>query len=153
MYLLFVPIIGYINTNTHQYYIQLKGLVKANFEGHKEELLQVKMKLLFFHFYFYPFKKKLNSHKKETVKKETSVKRKQKLKLKAGMKLLKVFKIKQFYVDVDTGNFTNNAKLYPLFAFLNYKVGGFHINFEGRNHLVLKIQTRPIHLINSFINL
>ncbi len=71
---------------------------------------------------------------------------------RTGLRLLKSFRIKQFLLNVDTGNCISNAKLYPVFAFLNYRVGGFNINFQGRNQLVLHIQNRPIHIIRSFIN-
>ena len=54
---------------------------------------------------------------------------------------------------MDTGNCILNAKLYPLFALLNYYTGNFYINFQGRNQLVLLVKNRPIDIIKSLINL
>ncbi len=53
---------------------------------------------------------------------------------------------------MDTGDVVKNAKLYPAFAFLNYHVGGFNINFQGRNQLAVRLQNRPIDIIKLFIN-
>lgn len=57
-----------------------------------------------------------------------------------------------FYLNIDTGDCISNAKLYPLFAFFNYKGGNFNINFEGKNRLALHIQNRPIKIIKTFFN-
>lgn len=68
------------------------------------------------------------------------------------IRLLKTFKVKNVSCSIDTGDFTLNAKLYPVFMLFNHHFGNFSINFEGRNHLQLHIQNRPIYLINYFIN-
>lgn len=150
VYILLRPVVLYINTITNQYYLQLKGLAKASIEGDKEELVRVRLKVLFLNFSFYPLRK---SNSKETNSKREDVKkRRKKLGFRRGLRLLKTFRVKQFLLNVDTGNCVSNAKLYPLFIFLNYRTGGFNINFEGRNQLVLQMQNRPIYLIRSFIN-
>ena len=152
-YLLLVPIILSINTQKNDYYIQLKGLAKANFEPHEEELLRIKLKVFFMTFYFYPIDE---YYKRKRVKKLKSKKHKIKsrkhLSLKKGLQVLKTFKVKQFVIDMDTGDVVKNAKLYPAFAFLNYHVGGFNINFQGRNQLAVRLQNRPIDIIKLFIN-
>ncbi len=152
-YLLLVPIILSINTQKNDYYIQLKGLVKANIEPHEEELLRIKLKVFFMTFYFFPIDE---YYKRKRVKKLKSKKHKTKsrkrLSLKKGLQVLKTFKVKQFVIDMDTGDVVKNAKLYPAFAFLNYHVGGFNINFEGRNQLAVRLQNRPIDIIKLFIN-
>jgi len=66
-------------------------------------------------------------------------------------RVLRSFKIKNLIIDIDTGDWTLNAKLYPIFSFLNFTVGSFNINFEGRNRMVLHMQNRPISIIKSFI--
>ncbi len=152
-YLLLVPIILSINTQKNDYYIQLKGLAKANFEPHEEELLRIKLKVFFMTFYFYPIDE---YYKRKRVKKLKSKKHKTKsrkrLSLYKGLQVLKTFKVKQFVIDMDTGDVVKNAKLYPAFAFLNYHVGGFNINFQGRNQLAVRLQNRPIDIIKLFIN-
>ena len=102
-------------------------------------------------FYIYPLKKKrLNKQKKDKEKYLT--KSKKHLSFTRIFKILKTFKTKEFYLNIDTGNCILNAKLYPLFALLNYNTGNFHINFQGRNQLVLIIKNRPIDIIKSIIN-
>ena len=73
--------------------------------------------------------------------------------IKKVRRMLRTFKVKEFLLDFDSGNCITNAKLYPVFVYLNYQIGGFHINFQGRNQLVLQLHNRPIHIIKSFINI
>lgn len=147
---LFIPMELYIDTNTNQYYARLKGLAIASIEQDKEEIFRIRLKIPFKDFLFYPLKK-LGMPKKSTKKKRKK-KSKGRLTPKTMLRLLKSFKIKKLKVDIDTGDCITNAKLYPVFAFLDYYIGGFHINFEGRNQMVLLLRNRPIYIIRSFIN-
>ncbi|MEK6152268.1 hypothetical protein WIW50_03370 [Flavobacteriaceae bacterium 3-367] len=140
-----------MDTATQRYDLSFGSLAKANLEMHKEELLRIKLTLLFMKFYLYPLKWK-RAPKKKTQKKKKVGKSKKSLGLRKGLRMLKSFKVKRLLVDLDTGNCTSNAKLYPLFVFLDYHIGSFHINFEGRNRMALHIQNRPIRIIKSFIN-
>lgn len=149
--LLLVPIQIYINTANNQYYLQLKGVARANLEGDTEEVIRIKLKVFFTNFYFYPLKK-IGAAKPKKLKKSTVKKPKKGIPVKKIRRVLNSFKVKELFVDIDTGDYISNAKLYPVFAFLNYYRGGFNINFEGRNQVVLFIQNRPIHIIKSFIN-
>lgn len=151
IYVLLVPIDLLINTNTNQYYIQIKGLAKASLEKDNVEILRIKLRMFFMNFYFHPLKYIGLTEKKKIVKKN-KVKRKRKIGLKKSLQILKSFKVKRFDLEMDTGDYTLNAKLYPVFAFLNYNVGHFKVNFEDRNQLVLHLQNRPIDIIKSFIN-
>jgi len=148
MYVLLAPIALYINTTKNEYYIKLPGLAKASIEEHKKELLRIKLKVLFLNFYFYPLRK--NSDGKKQIEKRRT--RSRKIGIQTGLRVLKSFKIKRLYLDIDTGDSIANAKLFPLFAFINYKIGNFNINFEGENQMTLYIQNRPIRIIKSFIN-
>lgn len=149
IYLLFLPIVLVIDTNLNQYFIQLQGLAKLNFEAHDKEVLKLKLKVLFLNFSFYPLKKDIKSPEK----KATKIKKKKRMRLKTAYKFLKSFKVKRFKLNIDTGNCITNAKWYPIFYFLNYKIGGFNINFEDKNELVLYLQNRPIYILKSFINI
>ncbi len=152
-YLLLMPIILSINTQKNEYYIQLKGLAKANIEPDEKEIIRIRLKVFFMTFYFFPIEE---YYKRERVKKLKPKKHKTKSRkhfgLSKGLKVLKTFKIKQFVIDIDTGNVITNAKLYPAFAFLNYHIGGFNVNFQGRNQLAVRLQNRPIDIIKLFIN-
>jgi hypothetical protein len=152
-YLLLVPVVLFINTNTNEYYVQIKGFIKGNIEADKKELFRIKIKVFFFNFSIYPLKKTKKINKDNKPNNNELKKNKKRMSFKAGLRLLKSFKIKKLRLNIDTGDCITNAKLYPLFAFLNFKVGGFNINFNGENQLVLKIQNRPINIIKSFINI
>lgn len=141
-----------INTNTNQYYIQLRGLAKASIEKHPIEILRIKLNLFFINYYFYPLRFIGINEKKKNIAKEKN-KTRSKIGLIKGLQLLKSFKIKRFDLNIDTGDYTLNARLYPLFLFLNNGVGHFQVNFENRNQFVLHVQNRPIDIIKSFINL
>ncbi len=152
-YLLLMPIILSIDTANNEYYIQLKGLARAYIEPHKEEIIRVKLKVFFMRFYFYPINEYYKRKKIKKLKsKKQKTKRRKNLGIHKGLKVLKTIKVKQFELDMDTGNVIINAKLYPAFAFLNYYKGGFNINFIGRNRLVVRLQDRPIDIIKVFIN-
>ncbi|MFO7673214.1 MAG: hypothetical protein R6V74_05850 [Lutibacter sp.] len=153
-YLSMMPIVLFIDTKTNQYYLQVKGLVKASIESHDEELISIRLKVFFLSFYFYPLRNIVIGNKKKTLK---SIENKKKIgkgiSFKKGLRMLKSFKVKRLLIDIDTGDCILSAKLYPLFAMLNYHVGGFSVNFQGRNRVELHIYSRPIYLIKSFINL
>lgn len=151
IYLLIMPIVVCIDTLKNQYYIQLWGLAKASIEGHHEKLLRIKLKVTFFNFYFYPLEYKTPIKKKKTLKRNVKKKRIG-VSVEKSIRILKSFKVKKILLDIDTGNCISNAKMYPVFAFLNQYSGNFNINFQGRNQLVLYIQNRPIHILKSFIN-
>ncbi len=152
-YLLLMPIILSIDTANNEYFIQLKGLASAYIEPHEEEILRVKLNVFFMRFYFFPIDEIIKRNKVKKIKpKKHKTKRRKHLGIHKGLQVLKTFKVKQFAIDMDTGDVIQNSKLYPAFAFLNYYKGGFNINFEGRNRLVVRLQNRPIDIIKLFIN-
>lgn len=152
---LFVPIAFYIDTDSEQYYIKFGALAKAIIEPHKTEIIAIRIKMPFFQYYVYPFQAKKKSKKKVSLAKHKKLKKGTTYveKFKIVRRLLRSFKVKRFLLDIDTGDCISNAKLYPVFALLDYKMGGFKVNFEGRNRLALHITNRPIYIIKSFINL
>lgn len=152
IYLLFMPIILLIDTTSNQYYIQIQGLLKASLEAHKEELIRIKLTVFFLKFYFYPLKNTGSKKKPKTVVNKVK-KRGRTVNFQTGIRLLKSFKIKKLLIDIDTGNWILNAKLYPLIVLLKNYIGNINVNFQGRNQLILCIQNRPINIIKSFINL
>ncbi|RIV34255.1 hypothetical protein D2V08_09515 [Flagellimonas lutimaris] len=144
--LLFVPIQIFIDTDTGKYYAGLGGLAKASFESDEKELLRVRLKVLFYEHCFYP----LTKPSKPTKSKKTKPKRR--IKFRQMVRLLKSFEVKRFALDMDTGDYVVNAKMYPIFVFLNQYVASFHINFENHNRLVVDIRNRPYRILKTFIN-
>ena len=153
LYLLLLPIVIVIDTISDQYYVHLKGLAKANVIADEKELFKIKLKVFFFNFSFYPLKKKKTTLDGKSKEKRVKKKSGRRVKFKTGLRVLKSFKIKQFYLNLDTGDCICNAKLYPIVAFLNHYEGNFHINYQGSNQLVLVLENRPIRIIKSFINI
>ena len=149
--LLLMPIVLFMDTATNQYYLQLPGLAKASIESHEEEFIRIKLKLFFLSFYFFPLKNKGSKKSKKTENKVVKKSGKS-VDFAKGLQLLKSIRVKRLLVDIDTGDCILNAKLYPVFTFLNYKTGKFNINFEGKNRLALHLYSRPIYLIKSFFN-
>lgn len=150
IYLLFARITLFINTSTNQYFIKLQGICKINAEINETEILKLHLHLFILNFNFYPLRPDKKKKRKSKKKKKKS---RIHLTFKQAYRLIKSFKVKRFYLDLDTGDSITNAKLYPVFSLLNYKLGNFNVNFNGRNKLVLHIQNRPIYIIKSFINL
>lgn len=151
--LLFVPIVLVVNTKTNQYYLQLKGLLTASVVQDTEELIVINLKLLFFNFKLFPLRWKKSRSLNRRNGSWTQSFSKRKFDLNKIIRLLKSFKIRALYLNLDTGCSITNAKLYPAFAFLNYYRGGFHINFMGQNTLALEIENRPVRLLRAFINI
>ena len=145
--LLFAPIQIYIDTDTVKYYVGIKGLAKASLEPDKKELIRVRLKVLFYERCFYPIKK---SSKPKLPEKKAKPHRK--IKFGKILRVIKSFEVRRFELDLDTGDYIANAKLYPVFMLLNHYVASFHINFENRNKLLIDIRNRPYRILKSFIN-
>ncbi|WP_243472712.1 hypothetical protein [Winogradskyella sp. MH6] len=152
MYLLLMPMILVIDTNNEQYYIQLKGLARADVIKDDKEIFIIRLKLFFLKFYIHPLKAK-KEKKSETSKAIKVDKKTKKLSFRTVIRIIKSFKVTQFYMNIDTGDCIANSKLYPVFSFLNYQFGGFHVNYKGQNTLVLAVENRPIRIIKSFFNI
>jgi hypothetical protein len=155
IYLLFVPIILFIDTVNNNYYLQINGITKASILYDADAIIKITLKVFFLNFNFYPIKAQLSKGKKAKTKKKKN--RRQKAKVffqkRTILRIIRSFSVKKFAVDIDTGNCIQNAKLYPLFALLNLTKSNFRINFEGKNSLLLCVENRPIRLIRSFINI
>ena len=66
--------------------------------------------------------------------------------LLAGWSVFRSFRVKQFYLNLDTDNFTTNAMLVPLFYHLSKPNRRLEVNFLGEFGLVLQVY-------NSFGNM
>jgi len=149
--LLLIPIVLCIDTNTNQYYIQLQGLAKASIEAHEKEIVRIKLNIFFSKYYFYPLKN-LGSDKPKKIEGNKKEKEKKGIGFVQSIRILKAFKVKRLLLNIDTGDCILNAKLYPVFALLNFSVGTFRVNFNNQNSMELRMLSRPIYIIKSFIN-
>ena len=156
--LLWVPIILTIDTLTNTYELRLKGLAWARVEPDEETLIRIRIRIGFYQFDIDPIDKWVNRRKRKRITAHTPKPKKREKKpsrfnFQLLWRLLKTFQVKRFLWKLDTGDCVLNARLYPAFALMDYYVGGFQINFEGSNRLLLEVHNRPIHIITSFINL
>lgn len=150
--LIWMPVVLHLNTSTNEYYVHLKGLAKASLEPDKEEIMVLRLEIFFLKFNFYPLRKRKMASKKKMVEPNKSNYRKSRIRLQTALRVLRSFKVKKFLLNIDTGDCISNAKLYPLFALLNYRIGGFRVNFDGRNEMIIHIQNTPLRIIKSIIN-
>jgi hypothetical protein len=81
-------------------------------------------------------------------------KRKKKVKLsrmlKKMIRVIRTFRVTEWQLAVDTGDYTLNAQLYPL-NYLPYAFEHLDINFRDTNFLVLKIRNRPWKILRAFL--
>lgn len=125
-----MPMILVVDTNNEQYYVQMKGVARADVIKDDKEIFIIKLKLFFFKFYIHPLKAK--KEKKPEITKAVKVDKKtKKLSFRTIVRIMRSFKVKKFYINIDTGDCITNSKLYPVFAFLNYQFGGFHVNYKA----------------------
>jgi hypothetical protein len=150
-YLLFLPLDLVVNTSQNQYYVRAGLIARARFLADENYLLRIELKTLGIPYNYYPLRKKKKKVKETKPKKRQSVKFKRSY-IHTGIRLIKSFELKQLAINLDTGDYVTNAKLYPFFGFLNYVGGNFQLNFKGYNYLHLHLQNRPIRIIKSFIN-
>ena len=66
------------------------------------------------------------------------------------MRVFKTFRVTEWRLAIDTGDYTHNAYLYPV-NFLPYAFKHLDINFRDENYLVLQIRNRPWKMIYAFL--
>ncbi|MEC7263719.1 MAG: hypothetical protein VXW38_08255 [Bacteroidota bacterium] len=147
--LLFVPIQIYIDTDAAQYFFRLKGLLKFSLEPDEKEIIRARMRFLWKDRSFYPLARSLKPKKQPDKKKQKSSRRK--FGIWKIFRVLKSFEVREFICDLDTGDYIINAKMYPVFTFLNRYRGHFNINFQDRNHLLVDLRNRPIWIIKAIV--
>lgn len=144
IYLLFIPIIIFIDTETNEYSLEYKGIAKATIESDNEEIVKIKLNVFFFNFYYYPLQY-INTEQFKTLKFKN-------LNINRMIEVIKTFKIKKLYINIDTYDCILNSKLYPISQFLKYYIGEININYLGKNRMMLQFKSRPIYIIKSIIN-
>lgn len=91
-----------------------------------------------------PGKKKTTLHKKKLRKKGSRFQKVKKL-----LRVLQTFRVTEWKLALDTGDFTRNAQLYPL-NFIPYAAEHLHINFTGETYLLVKIRNRPWNILIAY---
>ncbi|WP_407139095.1 hypothetical protein [Aquimarina sp. 2-A2] len=150
--LLWIPVSLYINTHKNEYKLTIQNIATASLQNDIEHLIRIKLSVLFWKFYFYPFKEnisyKYKARGKVVTSKSTSIIRFDKV-----LKMLRSFKLKKLLLDIDTGDCITNVKLFVFFRSIkSFIKGTFEINFEGNNQFELHMENRGIFLLTSLIS-
>jgi hypothetical protein len=139
LWILFVPVILYTNTERMRFLLTLPGIFRAVVVP-KGGLFQIKGWVFFIPFKFNPFKQK---RKKETQKPRKKKKKKGRWwtgNLQTMRAALRGFRIKRLEADIDTDDFTMNAWLVPVFSAINQENIHLQVNFEGHQSLLLDMR-------------
>ena len=107
-------------------------------------------KVFFFEKEWHPSQGKPKAKKKKAVKKKKAAIRLGQL-WGLAKNMLRAVDVKRFYIDWDTDDFIQNARLYPAFQLLSGGNRQLHINFMGKQELAILLQTRPYRLAWAFL--
>lgn len=66
-------------------------------------------------------------------------------------RVMRTFKLRFFYLDVDTDDFVYNAYWYPLFRVLSSPTRKLNINFAGRNRCAFEVHNRVYDVLIALI--
>ncbi len=149
LWLLFGPVIIFVNTKTNKYHLSLPGIFKAAVVPSKG-LVQVRVWIFFIPFRFDPF-----SMKKKDNKEKKPGRKKKRFRISGGLNmarnLLHAIRIRKLHLDIDTDDVILNARLIPVFSAVNSRNIRMQANFEGNASLLLDVRTRLGALLWAFI--
>lgn len=138
IWLLFVPVILYTNTDRNRYLLTLPGIFRAVLVPY-EGLFRIRGWIFFIPFKFNPFKqRKRKKEQKPRKKKKKRFWRSGNFRTMKGA--LRALRIRKLEADIDTDDFTLNAWLVPVFSAVNQENIHLHVNFEGQQSLLLDLR-------------
>ena len=149
---LFLPIGIVINTDKKEYYIKQPLIFKTQIVSDTENILKIRVRILFIPIAIYPFKLK---GKTSDIKKKTSKKKKRRKIRKPYQlfrKLIQAIKIKRMNADIDTGNFPLNAQLIPIVQLINGNRINININFEDQVRADIYVVTHLYKLLMARVS-
>ena len=151
LWILFVPVIVFLDTQGNRYSMTLPGIFHARLVP-TAELFMIRGSVFFIPYRFNPFKirrKAVKEAKEKTKRKKRSFKASEGLSL--GRNMLHAIRIRKLHLDVDTDDFTLNAWLIPIFSAVNSENIRLQANFEGNATLLLDLRTSLGALIWAFL--
>lgn len=150
VFLLVTPLSLRIDTWRQQYYVQVRGLVRCQLVWKEGPLLE--MRVPFYRFSIDPLKLAAKKKKPERKKEKCQTRKgSSTLSFHKVMRILKSFRVREFRLDIDTADVMWNARLYPLFFYLNSNRRHTQINYRGENGLVLHLEIRAIRVLRAFV--
>jgi len=148
-FLLFAKIRIEIDSNTSELSLKWGYLAKAYLIIEEKDLI-IRLRLLFFQKDLYPityFKQRFAQIRRAKKQDLKSLKRQFRL----LRQLASSFRLKVFWVNLDTDDYSWNALLFPIFHFLSKDTCRFQINYEGIVELHLIIENRGIRIIKTLL--
>jgi hypothetical protein len=154
-WVLFGPIIIFINTGTSRYHLALPGVFKIAVVP-SDGLFHIRGRAFFIPWRYNPFKPKKEKEDGKPGKKTKQPKKRGGLKIRSGSlrmagDLLRSFRIRKLDLDLDTDDVILNAWLVPAFSMVNSENIRMRVNFEGNASLLLDLRTRLGALLWIFI--
>lgn len=148
IYLLFAPFFVEINSDSGLFRIRFHQFASANLIFDESSIyLKLKIAGLQKQIDLIAAKKK---EKKPVVKNEK--KKYKKISFQKMLAMIKSFRIKKFYLAVDTGNMQTNGILYPVFTLMRISSGkNITINFLDENKLILQIENNLARIMWAYI--
>ncbi|MDR3693947.1 hypothetical protein [Mucilaginibacter sp.] len=147
-YVLFAPFFLEINSFNNFYGIRFLYLASANLIL-IDDRLKINIKAVGWHRLMDPFAK---SKKAETKPVKQKKEKKSNFSLPLVKALLKTFKIKKCFLDIDTGDVQVNGILYPIAYWLGTCTAKpISINFLHHNEINLEIENNMARLIKAYI--
>ena len=158
VWMLVAPIILYVNTEEKRYYFEMKGIFKIIPTITSELDFIVRIQTPLYSFVIKPLemkrrRKKLRK-KKETKKvsgKRSKPGKSLRSKITLAQNILKTFRVKKFWLDIDFDDYVLNAQLVPVFLLISSNQVRVTTNFLGRLSLILIIQNRIWNMALIFI--
>ena len=149
-YLLFAPFILEMDSDKGLFSIRFQLLASVNLALDQDNLF-LKFKLAW-------WRKQINLLEPSTKRKEKiplkkqSKKHRKNLSFKKIAGILRNFRIRKFFISVDTDNMQVNGIMYPIFL-LAQNISGkrIGINFKGENIFILRIENNIARILWAFI--
>ena len=146
-----------IDTKNQDYSIRLFGLLKAGIEGH-EQAVKLYFNAPFYHksmdletMVLKQISQKRKRPPKPVSKKPAKRSRFNRKTLHRFWRILRSFRIKKCYLNIDTSDVVLNGQLYPIAQLIRSRGHSVHINFLGQRDVVFVVQNSLARMILAFI--
>jgi len=145
LWIMLGPVIIFLDTQENRYHLNLPGIIKVAAVPDGDFFL-VRGRVFLIPFRFDPFTENRRKRKRKPKESSETPKRKRSLNLLQGMKLgrdvMRSFRIRRIWLNIDTDDFMLNTQLVPVFSAINSQHTRMQVNFEGDASLLLDLRTR-----------
>jgi len=148
-FILFTPVSIEVDSERNLYQIRIAGLARVNIIL-GEPFILFRIHALGFTKTIDPLSMKTKTKKKEKQKKERKRMPFRQVLRKASA-IAQTFKVRYFYLNIDTGDFLINGLLFPLAQLASGNGRALHVNFRGEKILKLKIVNTVERMLLAFI--